>query len=221
MRNARRPRDDGSGGDVRRVPRSHVAPPLTRSTWHAGWWDGARRVDSPNFGPRPTGARVCLAVIHSISLPPGHFGGNAIERLFTNTLDWNEHPYYEGIRGLAVSAHFVIRRGGQTLQFVSCDCRAWHAGESSWRGRGNCNDYSVGIELEGLEGGSFDSAQYRALVRVLRALATRYRLTGVAGHEHVAPGRKRDPGPGFAWPRLARQLRWPARFFPPRGTAPE
>lgn len=190
--------------------------PPTLPAWHQGWWEGARRIESPNFGPRPPAARVCLAVIHSISLPPGEYGGDAIERLFTNSLDWKEHPYFETIRGLAVSAHFVIKRDGRTFQFVSCDCRAWHAGESSWLGRPNCNDYSIGIELEGLEGSSFESVQYRAAVRLLRAIATRYRLEGIAGHEHVAPGRKRDPGPGFAWSRLMRQLGWPARFFPPR-----
>lgn len=216
-----RPRDAGHGGSVRRVPPGHIASPRTTSAWHDGWWGGARRLDSPNFGPRPARADVCLAVIHSISLPPGQYGGDAIERLFTNRLDWNEHPYYESIRGLTVSAHFVIKRDGRTFQFVSCDCRAWHAGVSAWRGRANCNDYSVGIELEGLEGGRFESAQYRSLVRLLRAVAARYRLAGVAGHEHVAPDRKRDPGPGFAWPRLVRQLRWPARFFPPRGARPE
>lgn len=188
--------------------------------WRNGWWDGARRLESSNFGPRPKDAPVCLAVIHSISLPPGQYGGDAIERLFTNTLDWDAHPYFDTIRGLKVSAHFVIRRDGATLQFVSCDCRAWHAGVSSWRGRPDCNDYSVGIELEGLEGSSFEPAQYRALARLLRAVAARYRLLGVTGHEHIAPGRKGDPGPRFAWSRLERLLRWPARFFPPHRARP-
>lgn len=138
-----------------------------------------------------------------------------------NTLDWSDHPYFETIRGLKVSAHFVIRRDGSTLQFVSCDLRAWHAGSSSWRGRADCNDYSIGVELEGLEGDTFEPAQYRALERLLRSVAARYRLMGVVGHEHVAPGRKRDPGPGFDWVRLAARLGWPARFFPPRATPEE
>jgi len=170
--------------------------------WTQGWWGGARRVPSPNYGPRPPGVDVTLVVIHSISLPPGHYGGDAVERLFTNRLDWNAHPYYQRIRGLRVSAHFLIRRDGQRLQFVSCDDRAWHAGVSHWRGRDNCNDWSVGIELEGLEGGTFTRAQYRSLVTVLAALARRYPIADVAGHEHVAPGRKADPGAGFDWVAL-------------------
>lgn len=206
---------------MKRAPRNHIKSPQETAAWHDGWWGGAQRLDSPNYGPRPPSTPVCLAVIHSISLPPGQYGGDAIGRLFTNTLDWDAHPYFDSIRGLKVSAHFFIARDGRTLQFVSCECRAWHAGASSWRGRPDCNDYSIGIELEGLEGESFESVQYRSLVRLLRAVATRYRLTGVAGHEHVAPGRKRDPGPGFAWPRLARQLRWPVRFFPSRSARPK
>ena len=171
--------------------------------WSQGWWTAARRVDSPNFGPRPPGADIELAVVHSISLPPGVYGGDAIERLFTNTLDWDAHPYYGRIRGLAVSSHFVIRRDGELLQFVATSERAWHAGRSSWRGRDNCNDYSVGIELEGLEGERFEATQYARLAELLRALADAHAsLIDVAGHEHVAPGRKLDPGPGFDWARL-------------------
>ena len=151
---------------------------------------------------------MSLAVVHSISLPPGHYRGDAIERLFTNRLDWSAHPYFESIRGLQVSAHFVIRRSGKLLQFVSCDRRAWHAGPSSWRGRPNCNDYSIGIELEGLEGERFEAPQYEQLVALLRALARRYKIDAVVGHEHVAPTRKHDPGRGFDWARLARALRW-------------
>ena len=192
---------------------------MTRGTggarWHDGWWSAARRVDSPNFGPRPAGTAVTLALIHSISQPPGVYGGDAIERLFTNRLDWSAHPYFEGIRGLEVSSHFVIRRDGETLQFVSVADRAWHAGRSSWRGRENCNDYSVGIELEGLEGEAFEDVQYERLAELLRALAAEWpALREVAGHEHVAPGRKLDPGPGFDWPRLRAALGWPARCFP-------
>lgn len=184
--------------------------------WDDGWWARARRCPSPNFGPRPDDATIELAVIHSISLPPGEYGGDAIERLFTNRLDWDAHPYYQGIRGLQVSSHFVIRRDGELLQFVSCDERAWHAGRSSWQGRDECNDFSVGIELEGLEGETFEDAQYDALAPLLRALKRRYPLRGIAGHEHVAPGRKIDPGPGFDWRRLRHMLRWSVACFPVR-----
>jgi len=145
-------------------------------------------------------------VLHSISLPPAHYAGDGVERLFLNRLDWDAHPYYQGLRGLEVSAHFFVRRGGRVLQFVSCEQRAWHAGRSVWRGRENCNDFSIGIELEGLEGDRFDTPQYEALTKLLRALARRYPLSEAVGHEHVAPVRKADPGPGFDWVRLARGL---------------
>jgi AmpD protein len=180
----------------------------------AGWLDEARACPSPNFGPRPQGIDVSLALIHSISLPPGVYGGDEIERLFTNRLDWDAHPYFQQIRGLQVSSHFVLRRDGELLQFVSCEDRAWHAGRSVWRGRENCNDYSIGIELEGLEGDHFEAAQYESLAALLRRLAHDYPLEGVVGHEHVAPGRKQDPGPGFDWGRLIALLAWPARYFP-------
>jgi len=149
---------------------------------------------------------VTLAVVHSISLPPGVWAGDAVERLFTNRLDWDAHPYFQGIRGLQVSAHFFVRRSGRVLQFAATEARAWHAGVSAWRGRTNCNDWSVGIELEGLEGLHFEAPQYRALARLLRSLARRHPLREVVGHEDVAPGRKADPGPGFDWLRLARSL---------------
>ena len=182
--------------------------------WIAGWWRAARAVASSNFGPRPPGVAVDLVVLHSISLPPGEYGGDAIERLFTNRLDWDAHPYYAQIRGLQVSSHFVIRRDGELLQFVSCDERAWHAGRSHFRGRDNCNDFSIGIELEGLEGETFEAAQYERLVPLLNAIASHYPLRHVAGHEHVAPGRKIDPGPGFDWTLRQRRLGWPAERFP-------
>ena len=172
--------------------------------WRDGWLMRARHCASPNFGPRPGGVTIDLVVVHSISLPPGEYGGDAIERLFTNRLDWDAHPYYAQIRGLEVSAHFVIRRDGELLQFVSCDERAWHAGSSSWRGRENCNDFSIGIELEGLEGQTFEDAQYPVLAGLLGSLALRYPIAAVVGHEHVAPGRKNDPGAGFDWARLRR-----------------
>lgn len=177
--------------------------------WQDGWYAPARQVPSPNFGPRPAQARITLAVIHSISLPPGQYGGDEIEQLFTNQLDWNAHPYFEQIRGAEVSAHFVIRRTGELVQFVSVDDRAWHAGRSSWQGQDNCNDYSVGIELEGLEDTPFEPAQYATLAALLDALKQRWPIHQIAGHEHVAPGRKRDPGSAFDWVHLQAITDWP------------
>ena len=177
------------------------------AAWREGWWGGARALPSPNFDARPPGTDINLVVLHSISLPPGEYGGDAIERLFTNRLDCDAHPYYDRLRGLRVSAHFLVRRDGARLQFVSCEQRAWHAGVSSWRGRENCNHYSIGIELEGLEGQGFEAAQYRSVAGLLRALARRYPIGEAVGHEDVAPGRKHDPGAGFDWPHLRRCLR--------------
>lgn len=179
-----------------------------------GWHGGARHMASPNFGPRPAQACVDLIVVHSISLPPGEYGSQAVQDLFMNRLDWDAHPYFQSIRGLEVSAHFFIERDGALWQFVDCDQRAWHAGASSYRGRSQCNDDSVGIELEGLEGEAFEPDQYRALAALCADLARRYPITHIAGHEHIAPGRKADPGAGFDWPRLQQALAWDARFFP-------
>lgn len=178
-----------------------------RSRWRGGWWRGATPRPSPNFDQRPPGQTISLVIVHSISLPPGEYGGDAVERLFGNRLDCSAHPYYERLRGLRVSAHFFVRRDGQLLQFVSCDDCAWHAGASQWRGRDGCNRYSIGVELEGLEGLDFTDAQYRELARLLRALAGRYPIAEAVGHEDVAPGRKADPGAGFDWQRLRRELR--------------
>ncbi|MEY2840836.1 MAG: hypothetical protein RJB60_3135 [Pseudomonadota bacterium] len=182
--------------------------------WLNGWWQGARHCPSPNVGPRPEGMPITLAVIHSISLPPGQYGGDHIEQLFTNQLDWSAHPYFKQIRGLEVSSHFVIRRDGEVVQFVSVLERAWHAGASSWRGLSNCNHHSVGIELEGLEGETFEPLQYKALVQLIWALNQAWPLHLIAGHEHIAPGRKADPGPGFEWPWLQAHLHWPEQAFP-------
>ena len=193
------------------------ADTTSQDAWRGGWWRGAEALPSPNFGPRPAGAPIDLIVVHSISLPPGEFEGDFVQALFTNRLDWDAHPYFRQIRGLEVSAHFYVRRDGAAWQFVSCDDRAWHAGASSFCGRDNCNDYSVGIELEGLEGGHFEPAQYATLARLCTALAARYPIEAVAGHEHIAPGRKQDPGPGFDWRRLQQFLSWPDQRFP-RGT---
>lgn len=169
---------------------------------------------SPNFGPRPPQAHIDLVVLHSISLPPGVYGGKQVQELFTNRLDWESHPYFKSIQGLQVSAHFYIQRGGEVWQFVSCDDRAWHAGASHYRGRDNCNDDSIGIELEGLEGDTFESAQYQALHALIPALAQRYPIAHVAGHEHIAPGRKADPGPGLDWAYLQQTLGLAAPCFP-------
>ncbi|MDQ6627399.1 MAG: 1,6-anhydro-N-acetylmuramyl-L-alanine amidase AmpD [Pseudomonadota bacterium] len=177
-----------------------------RPRWRGGWLGSAERRPSSNFGLRPPGVPVELIVVHSISLPPGEYGGDAIERLFDNRLDPSAHPYFRAVHGLRVSAHFLIRRDGALLQFVSCDKRAWHAGASIWRGRPDCNDYAIGIELEGLEGELFEAAQYERLAGVVRACAARYPLAAVVGHEHVAPGRKKDPGSGFEWDKIRAQL---------------
>ena len=182
--------------------------------WQAGWYGYARRLPSPNFGPRPAGARIDLIVVHSISLPPGEYGGQEVQQLFTTTLDWNAHPYFTQIEGVQVSSHFYIRRNGELWQFVACDQRAWHAGQSRYRGRDNCNDDSVGIELEGLEGDAFEPAQYETLADLCAAIAQHYPVEHIAGHEHIAPGRKHDPGAGFEWKALRNALAWASRDFP-------
>jgi AmpD protein len=142
-------------------------------------------------------------VVHGISLPPGEFGGDAIERLFTNRLDPSTHRSFEAIATVRVSAHFLVRRDGALVQFVACADRAWHAGASSWRGRERCNDFSIGVELEGTDDTPYTVAQYRMLTRLARALSRRYPIEDIAGHSDIAPGRKTDPGPAFAWARLA------------------
>ena len=166
-----------------------------------GWLSGVRRIASPNCDARPPGAAIELLVIHNISLPPGEFGGEAIAQLFTNTLDAGIHPYYKQLEGLKVSAHFLIRRDGTIVQFVPCLKRAWHAGVSSWRGRSACNDFSIGVELEGSDHVPFDDRQYAALARLTRLLRRRYPIRATVGHADVAPGRKSDPGPCFDWSR--------------------
>lgn len=182
--------------------------------WLDGWYTFAQRLDSPNFGARPAQALIDLVVIHSISLPPGVYGGSHVQQLFTNTLDWDAHPYFEHIRGLEVSAHFFIRRNGDLIQFVSCDHRAWHAGRSNYRGRDNCNDDSIGIELEGLEGESFEAPQYETLSSLCTALVQHFPIAHIAGHEHIAPGRKKDPGNNFDWHQLRNALSLPNTCFP-------
>jgi AmpD protein len=171
-----------------------------------GWVASALRIPSPNRDARPAGVPVTLAVVHGISLPPGKFSGDGIIELFTNRLDATAHPYYATIAALRVSAHFLVRRRGELLQFVSCADRAWHAGKSSWRGRERCNDFSIGIELEGADDARYTAAQYRRLARLLRDLRRHHPIADVVGHSDIAPGRKTDPGPCFDWPRLARLL---------------
>jgi N-acetyl-anhydromuramoyl-L-alanine amidase len=187
-------------------------PPL--SSFQDGWYAFARHMPSPNFGVRPQGAVVDLLVMHSISLPPGQYGTGCVQQLFTNSLDWAAHPYFESIRGTQVSAHFFITRDGQLWQFVSIRDRAWHAGVSHYRGRDNCNDDSVGIELEGLEGQTFEAAQYETLSGLVAALCQALPIAHLAGHEHVAPSRKLDPGSGFDWTQLQNALGFSSQYFP-------
>ena len=166
-----------------------------------GWASGVRKIASPNCDARPHGTAIELLVIHNISLPPGEFLGSAIAQLFTNTLDTEAHPYYAQLKGLRVSAHFLIRRNGEIIQFVPCGKRAWHAGASSWQGRSGCNDFSIGVELEGSDHAPFDDPQYTALTRLTRLLQRAYPIRAIVGHADIAPGRKTDPGPCFDWPR--------------------
>ncbi|WP_294947213.1 1,6-anhydro-N-acetylmuramyl-L-alanine amidase AmpD [Sulfurivirga sp.] len=166
------------------------------------WLTGVRRVESPNQDDRPPDTPIELVVIHGISLPPNAFGGPHVEQLFTNRLDPSEHPYFAEIAHLRVSAHLFIRRDGELVQFVPFDRRAWHAGVSSWRGRSRCNDFSIGIELEGADHIPYTAHQYRQLNRVLALLRRHYPIRDVVGHSHIAPGRKTDPGPAFDWQRV-------------------
>jgi AmpD protein len=170
-----------------------------------GWVSGMRRLTSPNCDSRPSGTAIDLLVIHNISLPPGEFGGQAVAQLFTNTLDTDAHPYFAQLKGVRVSAHFLIQREGEITQFVPCNKRAWHAGASMWHGRTACNDFSIGIELEGTDFLPFTDQQYAALIRLTRVLKRAYPIRETAGHSDIAPGRKTDPGHEFDWPRyLAR-----------------
>jgi AmpD protein len=166
-----------------------------------GWCANATRMPSSNFDARPEPSRIDLLVIHNISLPPGQFGARHVCDLFTNQLDCNAHPYFAQLRDLRVSAHFLILRNGEVIQFVSANDRAWHAGLSSFAGRERCNDFSIGIELEGSDFEPFETIQYAMLADLTQALHIRYPLSAVAGHEHIAPGRKTDPGPYFDWLR--------------------
>lgn len=175
-----------------------------------GWLLDARHVVSPNYDERPAGMQPELIVVHGISLPPDEFGGPWIDLLFTNQLPRDAHPYFAQIAASKVSAHLLIRRDGELVQYVSFDKRAWHAGVSLYDGRERCNDFSIGIELEGADTIPYEPAQYRVLSAVIDTLCAAYPTlshTRVTGHEHIAPGRKTDPGPAFDWPRLHAMLR--------------
>lgn len=175
----------------------------------SGWLTGVRRLPSPNCDARPANTPIELLVIHGISLPPGEFGGDGIERLFTNTLDLDAHPYYREIAGLQVSSHLLIDRPGDITQYVSLNDRAWHAGVSCFQGRECCNDFSIGIELEGTDEQPYEAAQYRTLARLTRVLLQAYPLLSaqrIVGHSEIAPGRKTDPGPAFDWACYRQQI---------------
>jgi len=163
-------------------------------------------VRSPNHDARPAGTAISLVVVHGISLPPGEYGGDGITRLFTNRLDPRAHPYYAAIAAMKVSAHFLIRRDGELIQFVGCRERAWHAGASAWKSRERCNDFSIGIELEGADDIAYATAQYTMLARLIRVLRRTFPIDEIVGHADIAPGRKTDPGPAFDWARLRRLL---------------
>lgn len=169
----------------------------------SGWMEGVLQIPSPNFDTRPAGVAIDLLVVHSIALPPGRFGGEGISRLFTNALDPQGHEYYNSIYTLRVSSHVLIRRDGRLIQYVPFGARAWHAGVSSWRGRERCNDFSIGVELEGTDHSPFAGAQYESLQRLLEALDNCYPIREIVGHSDVAPGRKSDPGRCFDWMLLA------------------
>lgn len=169
-----------------------------------GWLAGAERIPSPNQDARPPGDTISLLVIHAISLPPGEFGGNAVIDLFTNRLDPAAHPYFATLAGTRVSAHFLVRRDGALIQFVSCHARAWHAGVSCWKGRERCNDFSLGIELEGDDFTPFSDAQYATLDALVERLCQHFPLADIVGHADISPARKTDPGPYFDWSRIAR-----------------
>jgi len=188
--------------------------PTPNSLWQSGWYRFAKRVDSPHFGKRPQGAHIDLIVLHSISLPPGVYGGPQVVNFLSGQGLDDSHPYFKDIQGLKVSAHFFVRRRGELFQLVSCDDRAWHAGASNYRGRADCNDDSIGIELEGLEGQTFEPEQYETLNALCSSIGEHYPIAHVAGHEHIAPGRKNDPGDGFDWPGFKRSSGWESHFFP-------
>ena len=204
----------------RQRPASSEATSATRFVvdfQRGGVLEAARQVESPNCDARPPGVVPELVVVHGISLPPGEYGGPWIDLLFTNALPRGEHPYFETVADLRVSSHLLIRRDGELVQYVPFHARAWHAGASSWRGRERCNDYSIGIELEGTDHEPYESAQYALLGRVVALLCRAYPTISpdrVVGHSDVAPGRKTDPGIAFDWPRLHALVRFELDLSP-------
>lgn len=180
----------------------------------AGWASDVTRIDSPNFDDRPAGMPIELIVLHNISLPPGRFGSGDIAAFFTNRLDPSRHPFFETIHQAQVSAHFLVARDGAIVQFVSCHARAWHAGASDFFGQTRCNDFSIGIEIEGCDDQPFEAAQYSAVATLLTALRQAYPIRAIAGHSDIAPGRKTDPGPCFDWDRLMQVSELGAEWFP-------
>ena len=176
---------------------------------------GVRLAPSPNQDTRPGNEDPYLLVLHNISLPPGVFSGPEVEGLFLNRLDYESHPWLPRLRGLRVSAHFFVRRDGSVIQFVASTRRAWHAGISAFEGRERCNDFSIGIEVEGTDFEPYAEAQYAALAALTAALRVRHPLRAAWGHEHIAPGRKTDPGPHFDWVRYGRENGWLRRQMPP------
>jgi len=195
-----------------------VSTPSLRLDRH-GWLQAGPMVQclpSPNVDERPAGTQVSLLVIHNISLPPNCFEGPCVADLFLNQLDYSVDPWLEQLRGLRVSAHFFVRRDGSVLQFASTESRAWHAGVSRFAGRERCNDFSIGIEVEGADTVPYDDRQYATLARLTAALRARHPLAHVRGHEHIAPGRKTDPGPAFDWERFGTESGYARRALPPR-----
>jgi N-acetyl-anhydromuramoyl-L-alanine amidase len=186
-----------------------------------GWLElhGIQQAPSPNYNARPTDAQVNLLVLHNISLPPGQFGTGCARQLFLNTLDLNADPWFSNLSGLRVSAHFLIERDGTITQFVSCNDRAWHAGLSAFQGRDNCNDFSIGVELEGTDTIPYTDQQYLALAQLTAQLRSQYPLKHVRGHCHIAPSRKTDPGDSFDWSRYAKLGRWQSHQLPKGLTA--
>lgn len=194
-----------------RAGREKRRPPAADGDWRVdprGLIPSATQNPSPNFDERPAGSQIELIVVHNISLPPGQFGGPGILDLFANRLDPAAHPYYREIEGLKVSSHFLVRRDGELIQFVPCARRAWHAGQSEWRGRSRCNDFSIGIELEGADDVPFEDVQYARLARLAHALGRAYPIADCVGHSDIATpaGRKTDPGPHFDWARFRKLL---------------
>ena len=169
---------------------------------------GARQIASPNYNARPAHSEIELLVVHSVSLPPSQFGGGYIEQFFQNELDWSLHPYFQTIQGMQVSTHLLILRSGEVLQFVNFNQRAWHSGRSTYLGKKECNDYSIGIELEGSDDLPFQEIQYQVLAHVVTVLQATYPklLQHVAGHSDIARGRKTDPGPYFDWLKIRRLI---------------